>query len=130
MFKKKSVLFFLFISLFISPFLYGQRVNRDIFTPLADSLQKHFKPKAFVSGRIKIDSVFTYNTDILFYFSNSLAEYPFRENDVSYIYRVAKEIVPNEYKNLKIRVITNGSAIEELVPPIYNSTGSLSLVKT
>ncbi len=129
MFKKKSVLFFLFISLFISPFLYGQRVNRDIFTPLADSLQKHFKPKAFVSGRIKIDSVFTYNTDILFYFSNSLAEYPFRENDVSYIYRVAKEIVPNEYKNLKIRVITNGSAIEELVPPIYNSTGSLSLVK-
>lgn len=125
MIKNKSISFILIFSLFFTTFSFAQKVKITGFIPIADSLQQHFKPSAFVTGKIRIDSVFAYQTDIVLYFSNPLAEYPFRENDISSVYKIVRNNIPNEYKNLKIRVVTNGSAIEELVPPIYTSKFSV-----
>jgi len=122
MFQKRYIvflLFFLFLPFFFTSLLYGQRLKSDLFNPLADSLQMHFKTLAFVRDKIKIDSVFAYDTDIILYLSNPLSEYPFREDDVNYIYKTVQNTIPKIFRGHKVRVVTNGSAVEELVPPIY-----------
>lgn len=130
MINSKSIILSILFSLFFIPSSYGQRVNIDNFKPLADSLQFYFQSTAYVGGKIRVDSVFAYSKDIVIYLNNSLAEYPFRDSDLDYIYNVVNQTIPNKYINHKVRVVTNGSAIEELVPPIYSSNWAPTSTKT
>ncbi|MFA7135035.1 MAG: xanthan lyase [Bacteroidales bacterium] len=130
MIKSKSIILSILFSLFFIPSSYGQRVNIDNFKPLADSLQQYFQSKAYVGGKIRVDSIFAYSKDIVIYLNNSLAEYPFRDSDLNYIYKVVNQTIPNKYINHKVRVVTNGSAIEELVPPIYSSNWAPTSLKS
>lgn len=119
--KKLLISISLAIITFSTINLNAQTVSREDFIPIADSLQKIFKPQAFVTGRIRIDSVVTIKKELFLYFSNALAEYPIREDNMATVYSIAKSMVPEKYKSYNIRVVTNGSAIEELIPPVYNS---------
>jgi len=99
----------------------AQKLNKEIFKPISDSLQSRFKPKAFVVGKVTIDSVIKNKTTLSIYFSTALSEYPFREADVNQAYSIATSLLPIEYENSKIRLYSNDKMIEDLVPPFFKS---------
>ena len=98
----------------------AQALNKE-FAPIADSLQKILRKQAFATGRIRVDSAIAYKNDLVIYFSNSLAEYPFREDNTKLVYSVVKSMLPQKFSSFNLRIVTNGLALEELIPPFYNS---------
>jgi hypothetical protein len=98
----------------------AQELNKE-FAPIADSLQKILRKQAFATGRIRVDSAIAYKKNLVIYFSNSLAEYPFREDNTELVYSVVKSMLPQEFRSFNLRIVTNGLALEELIPPFYNS---------
>jgi hypothetical protein len=115
----------------MSPVLKGERLDSSIFTPLSDTLGKLISNKAMVYGKIRVDSAFEYNSDIVIYFNNALAEYPFRQSLVDSIYTIAANYTNSILSEKKIRIVTNGSALEELVTPFFegNSLNKESIVR-
>lgn len=98
----------------------GQNHKKDLseFKGVADKLQSHLKNSAFVTGNIRLDSVFSYDTDIIFYFNNSLSEYPFRDESVRSVYDIVRSMTPQQYREKRLRIVSNGTIIEEFVPPL------------
>ncbi|MEN6619849.1 MAG: xanthan lyase [Rikenellaceae bacterium] len=109
------------LSLFFHNVVSAQKLDREIFKPISDTLQSHFKPSAVVVGKIAVDSVIRKKNTLLLYFSTPLSEYPYREYTVNSTYGIVSNMLPPEYKNCKIRIYSNGSLIEDFVPPIFKS---------
>ena len=98
----------------------AQALSKE-FAPIADTLQKILRKQALATGRIRVDSAIAFKKDLIIYFSNSLAEYPFREDNTELVYSVVKSMLPQEFRSFNLRIVTNGLALEELIPPFYNS---------
>ncbi len=105
--------------------LWAQKLNKEPFKPISESLQNYFKPKASVGGKIAVDSVVKSvvkkKTILTIYLSPTLSEYPIRENDVNQAYSIARKFSPASYANSKIILSSNGSTIEDLIPPLFRT---------
>ncbi len=119
----KPITFFLFcLSLLItSNSLNAQKIENSRFIPVADSLQKVLKNSAFVTGKIRIDSVIAGKNHLKIFFNPALSEYAFREDNTKLVYEVAKSLLPEEYEESELHLYSNGSLIEEFIPPFYKS---------
>jgi len=106
---------------------YTQNPDRVRFTQIADTLQSFLKKKAFVTGKIRVDSVSIWGSTLKIYFNSPLSEYPIREESANHIRTLVKSMVPFEYQNLDIAIISNGSYLEDFIPPLYKER---STVKT
>jgi len=109
------------LSLLFSNAVSAQKLDKEAFKPISDTLQRYFKPKAFVAGKISIDSVVKKKSTLNFYFSTPLSEYSFRESNLNITYSIVSNMLPFEYKNYQIELYSNGSKIEDFVPPVYKS---------
>ena len=80
----KRILFYVTIMLtsLYSAKASGQKLEIEQFKPIADSLQRYFKPQAFVAGKIAVLSVEKKGNALHFYFNSPLSEYSFREENV------------------------------------------------
>ncbi|HCV15048.1 MAG TPA: xanthan lyase [Rikenellaceae bacterium] len=118
--KKIFSLLLISFMLIFSAETYSQTISKE-FAPIADTLQKILRKQALATGRIRVDSAIAYKKDLVIYFSNSLAEYPFREDNTELVYSLVKSMLPEEFSSFNLRIVTNGLALEELIPPFYNS---------
>ena len=118
---KHSIL--LLLILFLSPALPAQKLPTSFFKPIADTLQCHFKKQAYVTGKISIDSVVRRKTSITIYFNQYLSEYSLTKTNVDFIYKIAKELLPQEYKELNLSIHSCGSPISHLVIPTFDDFG-------
>jgi len=109
------------ISLLFSTVISAQKLDKEIFKPISDSLQKFFKPSAFVVGKITVDSAIKTKNTLALYFSTPLSEYPFRESTIDNIYSIVSALIPKEYRNCKFSIYSNGSRIEDFVPQFNKS---------
>ncbi len=115
------------ISLFvlIPSLLLGQQkhnLTTSDFSPIADSVQKYIHTHASVGGVIKIDTFYVYPNDkIRINFSNSLSEYPIRDNDIMAIYNICKALIPVNFKNYTIEALSCKTPIEELSSKYYSN---------
>ncbi len=105
----------------ISNFTFAQKVEISRFLPIADTLQSVLKNSAFVIGKIKLDSVIRSNSSINLYFSTPLSEYSFRDDNTEFIYTLVRSMLPIEFSGYDLKLISNGSAIEEMIPPLYSN---------
>jgi len=122
---RKITLSILTLSLFVvCNFTFAQKVEIFRFLPIADTLQKVLKNSAFVVGKIKLDSVVTSDKSISLFFNSALSEYPFRDESTNYLYTRVLSMLPAELSGYNIKLISNGSAIEEMIPPLYSSKES------
>ena len=76
------------LSLLFSNAVSAQKLDKEAFKPISDTLQRYFKPKAFVAGKISIDSVVKKKSTLNFYFSTPLSEYSFRESNLNITYNI------------------------------------------
>jgi len=111
----------LLFSLLASTNLSAQKIDKEQFSYIADTLQAIYKPTAMVFGKIRVDSVVTDKKKLTLYFSNPLSEYPFREEIVARTYALVNELLPAEYNGYNIGIVSNRSAIEDLIPPYYRT---------
>jgi hypothetical protein len=99
--------------------LTAAKVNKELFGDIPYSLGIYFRDKAFVAGKIEIDSVDVSKKYISIYFNQALSEYPFRPSSVAAAYALAYLNIPEEFKGLSLRLYSNKSLLEDLVPPCY-----------
>lgn len=118
MIKNRIVSLLVAITL-LSPTLKAERIDPSFFTPLSDTLQQMISKRAMVYGKIRVDSAFEYNSDIVIYFNNALSEYPFRKSLIDSIYTLAANFTNSLSPDKRLRLVTNGSVIEELVTPFF-----------
>ncbi len=119
--KKIIIPFTITLSLLLSISTYSQNLSTGDFKPIADSIQKLFASRAFVVGKISIQSVSTDKKNLSITFSPQLSEYSLSENDVNNIYNIIKGITDVSYKEKKIIAYSSGVKIEDLVIPFNKS---------
>ena len=119
--KKILALLVVALSFLNTTVSYSQSLSKERFLPVADSLQKYLKPQAFVTGRVRVDSAVVHKKSLFLYFNSALAEYPVREDNIDNIYSIAGSLLPAEFSGYNLKIVSNGSALEELIPPIHNT---------
>ncbi|MBR4801740.1 MAG: hypothetical protein IK041_02910, partial [Bacteroidales bacterium] len=80
---------------------------------------------------IKVENAYTFkNNDSLYInFNRNVADYPIRQDGVKKIYEIVKTNLPSSLKNKKVAIFSNGSRLEDLVTPFYNTTGSWAKIQ-
>ena len=116
----KSAILLLFL-LPASLDLLAQKIDKELFSHIADTLQNLYKPTAHVLGKIRVDSAIVEKRELALHFNTALSEYPFRDEIVSNTYTLVNKLLPAEYKRYNIKIISNQSDIKELIPPFYKS---------
>ena len=96
--------------------------NREDFAFLEKSINSIFNKEASIASKIRIDSVYIHNNDVIIYFNKTLSEYPIRDNHIDELYYILSTSPENIHKDKSIRLVSNGSILEELVPNriVYN----------
>ncbi len=121
--NKQTVLIFFLLTFFVN-ILSADTVSKNIkdFSFLEREINNIFKQEAAILSNIRIDSVYIHNQDVIIYFNKTLSEYPIRESHIKQLYQILNKSTDNKHTNKNIRMVTNGSILEELVPNsiVYN----------
>ena len=67
-------------------------------------------------GSVRVDRTRITNERIEIYASIGLSYYPFREENVAAIYDSVRTVLPAEYADRKLSIITDNHRIEEFIP--------------
>ncbi|MEZ7954665.1 MAG: hypothetical protein QMB82_05850 [Bacteroidales bacterium] len=67
-------------------------------------------------GNISVSRVVKSGNTLTITFSPPLAEYPLREESVSKAYEIVRASIPEQYRQMALKIETNRSQIEDLIP--------------
>lgn len=115
---KKGTLLTWILTLFIPVIGMGQKLPAEPFYNIPDSVYNLIHERAFVTGKIRLDSVKLNNSTLSYYFTPSLSEYPWRESSVAELRAYITQLTPGIYNFKKIQIFTAGKQIESYIPPI------------
>lgn len=73
--------------------------------------------RAAIPQRVVIDSLFHHSNRLILYFNQALAYYPFKEEEIEPLFSAVKRVLPKELASCKVTIVSNGSALEELILP-------------
>ena len=73
-------------------------------------------------GSVRVDRTRITNERIEIYASIGLSYYPFREENVAAIYDSVRTVLPAEYADRKLSIITDNHRIEEFIPHYYRTS--------
>ena len=90
-----------------------------------DSIRARLKRRTTVETVLKLEKVVRSAQAVDLYFNRSLADYPWRNEDVAWLRKQLSSLSPSAYKSLTIRdIYTNNQQIEDLVTPGLGYGGS------
>lgn len=101
----------------------SQSLSAEVQTKIGDYLTG-FSKREISAGKIKIDSVAVEEKTLLLFANMNCSYIPFREENVEEIYSAVRTILPPEYTNHTLRIITDAHAIEELIPLALRKRGA------
>jgi hypothetical protein len=115
--KKKSIRVFLLLTLSCLSLqgAMSQILPPEVQTGIGDYLTDYSRA-AISIGKIKIDSVAIEDRTLLLFANMNCSYIPFREENVEDIYKGVRALLPREYANHNLQLITDKHAIEELIP--------------
>ena len=118
---KKRLLFLICLTIGLQYTLFAQDIERNVKERLIHYFNT-YSTQAKISS-VKLDSL---NIDyehkrLTIYASESFAYQPFKQETVDAIYKQIQSILPGPVYYYKIKLMTDGKAIEELIPNIYRS---------
>lgn len=119
--------FILFLLISLQMQLFAQKVNTSQFSKLTNEIQKRVNGSAAINGRIKLDSAFVYQSDVVLYYNSYLSEYPLRESLISNLLTSIDTLLPADLLGKRVRIVSNRSAIEELALPKLKEQSSAKL---
>lgn len=113
----KSIRIFLLLTLCCLPLqvAVSQTLSPEVQSGIGDYLTAYSKKEVSI-GRIKIDSVAVESKTLLLFANMNCSYIPFREENVAEIYNGVNVLLPQEYANYKLQIITDRHPIEELIP--------------
>ena len=120
---KRIFLILLFFLFFVNTSISNTtNKNREDFAFLEKSINLIFNMEASIASKIRIDSVYIHNNDVIIYFNKTLSEYPIRDSHINELYYILSTSPENIHKDKSIRLVSNGSILDELVPNriVYN----------
>ena len=103
------------------------------FDKVSSELRTYLRTQANgVRVPIKLERAYTFqsNDSLYLVYGRSIADYPMRPTIVSKIYSIVKQNMPNAFKNKKVAIFTNGSKLEHLITPYYNSKNSYHKIQS
>jgi len=113
----KRLLFLVFAVLL--PFCAGAKTITGGFKAFSDSLNLDVRNHFSCKGYLKILKVESTDKSLDFFFNNSLADFPFREKDLSWLKGTMEKRLPKAYSKHKVRnIYTDGINLEEYLKPI------------
>lgn len=99
----------------------AQEIPKGIRNSIGEYLTKTVRKEVYISP-ISIDSVSVDDKTVKLYANANCSYFPFRENNVADIYSQIRKMLPKEYANRQIVIITDGRPIEELIPCALRTT--------
>ncbi len=92
------------------------------FLPISDSISKIMMGKAELIGTITVDTAYLSKSKkgLQLHFSRTLGENPIRDEDVSLLYNIAKSLLPDKYKKLKLELFSMRTKLEDLSSPYFS----------
>lgn len=93
----------------------SQILSPEVQTGIGDYLTA-FSRKEISVGKIKIDSAHVEGKTLLLFANMNCSYIPFREDNVKEIYKEVGALLPQEYANHKLQIITDKHPIEQLIP--------------
>ena len=111
----KTIRLFLMLTLCCLPpqVAVSQILSTEVQTGIGDYLTT-FSRKEISVGKINIDSVAVEGKTLLLFANMNCSYIPFREENVKEIYKGVGALLPQEYANHKLQIITDKHAIEKL----------------
>ena len=93
----------------------AQELSKEVCSGIGHYLTQTARENISV-GAISVDSVAVNKNTIELYANINCSYIPFREENVASIYQHIRQLLPAEYANYKVKLITDKHAIEEFVP--------------
>ena len=93
----------------------AQGLSKEVRLAIGGYLTQNSRKNISV-GAILIDSVAINKKTIELYANMNCSYIPFREDNVADIYKHIRQLIPSEYTNYEVKLITDKHAVEEFVP--------------
>ncbi len=107
-------------------FLQGQAqtpVDTAFFKAKDDTLTAYCRSRQgthnYYVGRVRLDSLAVSGGQITLYYNPVLAQYPMREDVCADIYAILKDSLPAGLSSYRLRAVSEGKEINELIPRYY-----------
>ena len=102
---------------------FGQNPKRD-FRPVADSLRARLERRTSVKTPMRIDNVMEREGVYDIYFTQELADYPWRKEDLDWFMKELKTLTPAAYRKATFGdVYAKGTLLQDLVMPDLSKDG-------
>ena len=75
------------------------------FKPVCDSLSVLIKERNTVNGKLSLQAVMKRGSSLDFYFTESLSDYPWYEEDTKWLRNTLKSLFPDNYSSYKLGVL-------------------------
>ena len=98
----------------------AQELSADVRQKIGELLDSYAR-KEIAVGRVKIDSVAVEGKTLQLFANMNWAYYPFREDNVTEIYRSVANLLPKEFARHQVQIWTNKHCIEDFVPQALRS---------
>ena len=81
---------------------YGQSIIVQDFKPVCDSLSKLIQERTSVKGTLKTKAIMKRGEYLDFYFTESLGDFPWHENEAKWFRSTLKSLFPEKYSRYKL----------------------------
>ena len=106
---------------------HGQSAIVKDFKPVCDSLSTLIKERSTVQGTLKLQAVMKRGSNLDFYFTESLSDYPWYDGDIKWFRSTLKSLFPDNYKKYSLgEIYSKRVAYSNLVTPRLGSDGEPS----
>lgn len=102
----------------------AEKISPREFRTATDSLRARLERKTTVKSPFRLEKVMIRGSELDFYFSKELSDFPFREQDAESLRKDLEKLMPKAYSSYKVgEIFGNGTQVEELVTPEAKSDG-------
>ena len=106
---------------------HGQSTIVKDFKPVCDSLSTLIQERSTVKGKLGLQAVMKRGSNLDFYFTESLSDYPWYEGDTKWFRTTLKSLFPDNYKKYSLgEIYSKRVAYSNLVTPRLGSDGEPS----
>lgn len=118
MINKKHIISLLALFLLIVPMNAQKRIPTHEFKPACDSIAAAIKRRSAIRWVLKLKNVTQRDTILDFYFTASLGDYPWYNENAAWFKDTLKMAMPEKYQSLAIgNIYSNGVHLDSLITP-------------
>ena len=103
----------------------GQSKIVKSFTPACDSLSVLIHERTGVKGPVKLKAVMKRGNTLDFYFTETLGDFPWRKQDVSWLRPTFKSIFPEQYSKYRLgEIYSRKVSVDRLITQLEMTTSN------